>query len=62
MRRSLVNKILNPRSKLLIYGLIEQFPNLSPKEISNIVNVSEDKIEKMFKKGYIIMPSKLNKK
>ena len=51
---------LTLKSKLIIYEYKERFPQLSLFFISDFFNIDIEKIEKMFNKGYLIIPSKIN--
>lgn len=53
---------LTNNNKLLILEFIENNPNLSLEEKSSILNVSEGIIKGLINKGYILIPSKLNRK
>jgi hypothetical protein len=54
-------KKLSLKTKLLIYEYKERFPQLSPIEISMAFYIEYEPVEELFKKEYIIVPSKINK-
>jgi hypothetical protein len=48
------------KTKLIIYGIKEKYPQLSPEFISELVNVKLKIIVEMFNEGELILPSKMN--
>lgn len=48
------------KTKLLIYEYKERFPTLSPEEVSKMFHVGLTEVRKLFNKGEIIVPSKMN--
>jgi hypothetical protein len=57
MRRNI--RVTN-KTKLIIYGIKEKYPQLSPEFISELVNVKLKIIVEMFNEGELILPSKMN--
>jgi hypothetical protein len=52
---------LTNKNKLLIIDFIQSYPNFSIDEISEMLNISEGILKGIFNKGYILIPSKMNK-
>lgn len=48
--------------RLLIVEFLEKYPGFSLEEMSNILEVRECTIKRIINRGYIIIPSKMNKK
>lgn len=53
------NRLTN-KTRLLIYEYKERYPVLSAEDISDMFNLSKVYVEHMFKKGELIVPSKMN--
>lgn len=51
---------LTTKTRLLIYEYKERYPVLSAEDISDMFNLSKIYVEHMFKKGELIVPSKMN--
>ena len=51
---------LTNKTKLLIYEYKERYPILSAQDISDMVNLSQICVEDLFKKGELIVSSKMN--
>jgi hypothetical protein len=52
---------MTPKTKLIIYEYKERYPQLSPEFISDVFNIKVELVNKLFNKGEIIIPSKMNK-
>jgi len=50
------------KTQLLIFEYKERFPTLTALEISNMFNLNIISVDRLFKKGEIIVPSSMNKK
>lgn len=48
------------KTKLLIFEYKEKFPSLSPEFISDLLNIHLKLVQKLFNKGTIEVPSKMN--
>jgi hypothetical protein len=55
-----MNQHLSNKTRLLIFEYKERFPILSAKEVSEIFSLKLYAVERLFKKGEIIIPSKMN--
>lgn len=55
-----MNQHLSNKTRLLIFEYKERFPTLSPSEVSQIFNLNIVDVERLFEKGEIIVPSKMN--
>tara|TARA_R110000868_G_scaffold138204_1_gene352129 strand:- start:342 stop:515 length:174 start_codon:yes stop_codon:yes gene_type:complete len=53
---------MKTKTKLLIYEYKERFPTLSAIEISQIFHLNINDIDRLFKKGEIVVPSLMNRK
>jgi Mn-dependent DtxR family transcriptional regulator len=53
------NRLTN-KTRLLIYEYKERYPVLSAEDIADMFNLSKVYVEHMFKKGELIVPSKMN--
>ena len=53
------NRLTN-KTRLLIYEYKERYPVLSAEDIADMFNLSKIYVEHMFKKGELIVPSKMN--
>jgi hypothetical protein len=57
------NKLkLTRKSKLLIYEYKERYPSISAYQVSDMFNLDLNTVIKFYKKGEIIIPSKMNSK
>lgn len=54
-------KVIRFKTKLLIYGFKEIYPNASPEFISDLFNIGLPRVIKLFEDGEINVPSKMNK-
>jgi hypothetical protein len=61
-RNDLVKTRICLKAKLLIYEYKEKYPYLCPEEIAEIFNLNLDRVIKLFKDEYLIVPSKFNRK
>ena len=50
------------KTQLLIFEYKERFPTLTALEISNMFNLNIISVDRLFKKGEIIVSSSMNKK
>jgi hypothetical protein len=57
-----MNLGLSLKIQLLIFEYKERFPILSSIEISNMFDLNIVNVERLFQKGEIIVPSKMNNK
>jgi len=55
-------KYLSTKTKLLIFEFKEKFSQLSPEELSELLDINIDTIKRLFEKQFIVVPSKMNKK
>jgi hypothetical protein len=53
---------LSTKTKLLIFEYKERFPTLTSIEVSEMFNLNINGVENLFKKGEIIVHSKINQK
>ena len=53
---------MNMKTKLLIFEYKERFPALSAQDISRLFDLELQSVDRLFKKGEIIVPSSINKK
>ena len=54
------SKMMTLKTKLLIFEYKEKYPELSAQFISDLFNIHSDLVERLFNKGYIEVPSKMN--
>ena len=55
-----MNQHLSNKTRLLIFEYKERFPTLSALEVSQMFHLNIVDVEKLFEKGEIIIPSKIN--
>jgi len=57
-----MNQHLSNKTRLLIFEYKERFPTLTALEISQLFNLNINDVDRLFKKGEIIVSSSMNKK
>jgi len=53
---------MKPKTQLLIFEYKERYPTLTALEISQMFDLNIGSVDRLFKKGEIIVPSSMNRK